>query len=509
VNIESTVLPASWKIVRLGDICKTTSGGTPSRTRSDFYGGAIPWVKSGELCDGIVSIIEETITEEGLKNSSAKVFTKGSLLIALYGATVGKLGILSCDAATNQAVCGIFPSEVIETKYLFWYLRSIRSELIDKGQGGAQPNISQGIVKEIQVPLAPLNAQHKVVAEIEKQFSRLDEAIASLKRIQANLKRYKAAVLKAAVEGKLTEQWRKDHPAVEPADQLLKRILTERRPKWEESVGAKQGVSASPGFGAVGINNGDCNKGEAGESFASPLPQMKTKGIKPKDDSWKKRYKEPAGPDTNNLPELPEGWVWIRLGALQVDVFDGPFGSNLKSTDYVSNGVRVIRLENIGSREFIDGKESFVTEQKYEQLKKHTVGHGDIIFSSFVANETRVVMLPGHIKKAINKADCFCVRINDEAINKRYIETFLATRTAYEQLVGEVHGATRPRINTTQLKDCHVSMPPLAEQNEIVSELDRRLSVTEELETTIETNLKRAERLRQMILQQAFSGGLV
>jgi type I restriction enzyme S subunit len=211
VSKESTGLPASWKIARLGDICKTTSGGTPSRTRSDFYGGSIPWVKSGELCDGIVSEIEETITEEGLKNSSAKVFTKGSLLIALYGATVGRLGILSRDAASNQAVCGIFPSEAIETKYLFWYLRSIRSDLIDKGQGGAQPNISQGIVKDIEVPLAPLTDQIKIVAEIEKQFSRLDEAVASLKRIQANLKRYKAAVLKAAVEGKLTEEWRKNN----------------------------------------------------------------------------------------------------------------------------------------------------------------------------------------------------------------------------------------------------------------------------------------------------------
>lgn len=106
-----TGLPSTWKIVRRGDICKTTSGGTPSRTRSDFYGGSIPWVKSGELCDGIVSENEETITEEGLKNSSAKIFKTGSLLIALYGVTVGKLGILSRNAATNQAVCGIFPSE--------------------------------------------------------------------------------------------------------------------------------------------------------------------------------------------------------------------------------------------------------------------------------------------------------------------------------------------------------------------------------------------------------------
>jgi type I restriction enzyme, S subunit len=302
VSDKLMMLPSSWKIIRLGDICKTTSGGTPSRTREDYYGGTIPWVKSGELCDGIVSEIGESITDEGLKNSSAKVFTKGSLLIALYGATVGKLGILSRDASTNQAVCGIFPSEAIETKYLFWYLRSIRSELIDKGQGGAQPNISQGIVKDIQIPLAPLKDQQQIIAEIEKQFSRLDEAIASLKRIQANLKRYKAAVLKAAVEGKLTEQWRKDHPDVEPANQLLKRILAERRANWE----------------------------------AEELAKMKAKGIKPKDDSWKKKYKEPADPDTSNLPELPEGWLWVSLESIS-DVID-PNPSH-RMPKYVSKGI--------------------------------------------------------------------------------------------------------------------------------------------------------------------------
>ena len=502
-------LPKKWKWVPLGEILTNIiGGGTPSKSNPSYWQGKIPWltIKDMRTRRPIDSI--DHISEAAVKESSTNIIPADTVIIATR-VGLGKVVRAPYDATINQDLKALIPKAGIDKSYLEYWIVSIADYLESIGSGTTVKGIRLETLREIPFPLAPPEAQKQIVAEIEKQFSRLDEAVASLKRIQANLKRYKAAVLKAAVEGKLTEQWRKGHPDVEPADQLLKRILTERRPKWEESVGAKQGVSASPGFGAVGINNGDCNKGEAGESFASPLPQMKTKGIKPKDDSWKKRYKEPAGPDTNNLPELPEGWVWIRLGALQVDVFDGPFGSNLKSTDYVSNGVRVIRLENIGSREFIDGKESFVTEQKYEQLKKHTVGHGDIIFSSFVANETRVVMLPGHIKKAINKADCFCVRINDEAINKRYIETFLATRTAYEQLVGEVHGATRPRINTTQLKDCHVSMPPLAEQNEIVSELDRRLSVTEELETTIETNLKRAERLRQMILQQAFSGGLV
>lgn len=375
----------------------------------------------------------------------------------MYGATVGKLGILNREAATNQAVCAIFPSEVLDNKYLFWYLRAVRSDLVSQAVGGAQPNISQGILREIPIPLAPPEQQIRIVAEIEKQFSRLDEAVANLKRVKANLKRYKAAVLKAAVEGKLTEEWRKKNPDVEPADKLLERILAERREKWQ-------------GRG---------------------------------------KYKEPVAPDISGLPKLPEGWVWARLGSLPVDVFDGPFGSNLKSSDYVPAGVRVIRLENIGSREFVNCKESFVTEQKYEQLKKHEVRHGDIIFSSFVSNETRVVMLPEHIEKAINKADCFCVRVNGNVINKRYLEAFLATRTAYEQLVGEVHGATRPRINTTQLKESLIPIPPKDEQVEIVSQISAVLSIVEVAEAEIERNHQRADCLCQSILKKAFSGQLV
>ncbi len=125
--------------------------------------------------------------------------------MALYGATVGKLGILTRPAATNQAVCAIFPPPDLDTKFLFWFLRFKRSELIAQAVGGAQPNISQGIVRDLKIPLLPLDQQKRIVAEIEKQFSRLDEAVANLKRVKANLKRYKAAVLKAAVEGRLVE----------------------------------------------------------------------------------------------------------------------------------------------------------------------------------------------------------------------------------------------------------------------------------------------------------------
>jgi type I restriction enzyme S subunit len=192
-----------WKTVRLGDIAKTTSGGTPRRDRPHFYGGNIPWVKSGELGDRVVYETAETITEEALKSSNAKVFPKGTLCIALYGATVGKLGILGIDAATNQAVCAVFPPKELDTRYLYRFFESKRRELVEQGKGGAQPNISQGIIRDTKIPLPPVPEQRRIVDEIEKQFTRLEAGVTALRRLQANLNRYRAAVLQAACEGRL------------------------------------------------------------------------------------------------------------------------------------------------------------------------------------------------------------------------------------------------------------------------------------------------------------------
>lgn len=197
-------MPKGWKLVKLGDICFTTSGGTPSRRNHKFYGGNIPWVKSGELDKGLILDTEEKITEEAVKQSSAKVFPKGTLLIALYGATIGKLAFLGVDAATNQAICGIYQNENIDTKFLYNLLFHKKQDLVNQGIGGAQPNISQTILKNLEIPLPPLSTQHLIVAKIEELFSELDKGIEDLKLAQQQLKTYRQSVLKWAFEGKLT-----------------------------------------------------------------------------------------------------------------------------------------------------------------------------------------------------------------------------------------------------------------------------------------------------------------
>lgn len=193
----------NWKKEPLGKICKTTSGGTPSRKNQSYYqNGTIPWVKSGELENNIITTSEEFITEEGLLNSSAKIFPAGTLLIALYGATIGKLAFLGIDAATNQAVCGIFQNENVSLKYLYYYLLFQRPNLIKQGVGGAQPNISQTILKKLEISYPDsITEQQRIVARIEELFSELDKAVDTLKTTKEQLEVYRQAVLKDAFSG--------------------------------------------------------------------------------------------------------------------------------------------------------------------------------------------------------------------------------------------------------------------------------------------------------------------
>lgn len=159
------------RTLKIADFCETGSGGTPSRARaSEFYdNGVIPWVKSGELAFGEVNYTEEKITEAALANSSAKLIAPGSLLIAMYGATVGQVARLRIAAATNQAVCHIKPDEnACSPEYLYWYLRSSKESLLKQRVGGAQPNISQGIIRDMKVPLPPLAEQERIAGILDK-----------------------------------------------------------------------------------------------------------------------------------------------------------------------------------------------------------------------------------------------------------------------------------------------------------------------------------------------------
>ena len=360
----------------------------------------------------------------------------------------------------------------------------------------------------IDIPIPPFNEQHRIVAKIEELFSELDKGIEALKIARAQLKVYRQALLKHAFEGKLTAQWRAENPAkLETADALLKRIQQARAQRYQQQLAEWANQSPSVPLLQRGKPTSAATSSPLSSSLAHPPLKKGGRGdLKPKSP-------KPLPPLTKEelaeLPELPEGWAWTRLGNTNVEISDGPFGSNLKSSDYVDSGVRVVRLENIGSLKFIEDKESFVTEEKYELLKRHSVTTGDIVFSSFIIENVRVALVPPSITKAINKADCFCVRFSGETLSNIFAVLFLSTRHVYKQLESLIHGVGRPRINTTQLKDVVIPVCSAAEQQVIIAEIESRLSEVDQLELTLTTSLQQAEALRQSILKKAFAGLLV
>jgi len=416
----SGVLPPNWTVTMLSEVADWSSGGTPKATEAKYYNGDIPWLVIMDLNNEIVTKSAKKITQLGLENSSAKWVDIGSVMVAMYG-SIGKLGIAGIKCTTNQAIA--FTTRIwgaIPNKYIFYYLQYNAPELLKIGQGGAQKNISQSILKMFPFLLPPLNEQKRIVAKLDAIMPRIDSAKKRLEKIPAILKRFRQSVLTAAVTGKLTEKWREEHPGMA---------------EWEDMI-----------LHDVISNNG---------------------------------------------------------------IFDGPFGSNIKTSDYVDSGVRVIRLENIEHLEFLEEKAAYISDEKYETLLKHTVNEGDIIFSSFISERLRACILPQLTTKAIAKADCFCIRVNAEKSIAKFLLLALVSFDSYKKLIDQVHGATRPRVNLTQLKRLLLSIPPFDEQKEIVRQVDKLFALADKVEEHYQKARVQVDALAQSVLAKAFRGELV
>lgn len=188
-----------WPTSRLGDEVETTSGGTPSRRKPHFFQGSIPWVKSGEVAQGVVNDTGEHISEEALTASSTKLMPPGTVLLAMYGATVGAVGELGIEAATNQAVCCITPSATMSREYLIGLLKSMKDELVAKSAGGAQPNISQTIIRDLRVPVPPVSRQAAYAMRVEAVAAATERSRSSLSALDGLF----AAVQQRAFRGEL------------------------------------------------------------------------------------------------------------------------------------------------------------------------------------------------------------------------------------------------------------------------------------------------------------------
>ena len=201
-------------------------------------------------------------------------------------------------------------------------------------------------------------------------------------------------------------------------------------------------------------------------------------------------------------------WALRTVGSVCASISDGPFGSNLKSADYTSAGVQVVRLENIGHLFFDAEKETFISAEKYKTLSKHTLKKGDLLFSSFVDEEVRVCEFPiGTL--TINKADCFRLRVDETQCNRHFLLYRLACKSTYQSLKDQVHGATRPRINLTQLRGYEILLPPLAKQAEIVRRVEALFALADRIEAGCTAARTQAQRLTPLVLAKAFRGELV
>ena len=346
------------------------------------------------------------------------------------------------------------PHQGIDPRYVYYFVSSqgFRREAAHRMTGAVgQKRVPKSFLEEASIPVPRFDDQQWIVAEIEKQFSRLDEAVANLKRVKANLKRYKVAVLKAAVEGKLTEDWRKQHPDVEPASKLLERILAERRAKW----------------------------------------------------SGKGKYKELPIPDTTILPSFPLTWTWSSVETICSDVGDCPHST----PKWQATGRVCLRTTEFRSGRLDLSDVRYVSQATYEaRIQRLTPRENDIVYSREGGILGLACMIPARLNPCLGQR---MMLLRSHALfSPNLLMYWLNSPDLLARVRSLTGGSASPHLNVGEVKSFPVPVTPVAEQNAIVAEVERRLSVIEELEATAEANFTRADRLRQSILSGAFSGKL-
>jgi type I restriction enzyme S subunit len=342
----------------------------------------------------------------------------------------------------------------MDAKYIYYYVSSQtfrnKAERYMTGAVG-QKRVSTTYLKQSTIPVAPPDQQKRIVAEIEKQFSRLDEAVANLKRIKANLKRYKAAVLKAAVEGRLVETEaelaRREGRSYETGAQLLQRILETRRSHWQ----------------------------------------------------GKGKYKEPAAPDTTGLPELPEGWVWATSLAACEQVVD----CHNKTAPYTASGIMLVRTTNIRDGKLLLDEVRYVDQPTYEFWSKRCPPEpGDVLFTREAPMGEAAVIQPG-VKLCMGQR--MMLMRPSSAINAGFLLYSLMSPVIRQVIERTAVGSGVKHLRVGDVELLPIPIPPILEQQRIVAEVDRRLSLVHEIEGQANFNFIRTARLRQSILKNAFS----
>ncbi|MHB1053643.1 MAG: restriction endonuclease subunit S [Thiobacillus sp.] len=451
-------IPSDWKWVSIADVGKVITGNTPPTKDESNYGNFIPFVKPPALTDKGIRSTPEGLSETGVRSS--RTLPAGAVLVSCIGG-LGKTGIAKVPVAFNQQINAIVFDQRVIPEFGFYYAQTLKPWLHGVSSATTLPIVNKGKFQRAPFPLAPLDQQKCIVEEIEKQFSRLDEAVANLKRVKANLKRYKAAVLKAAVEGRLVEteaeRARREGRSFETGAQLLQRILEIRRSQW------------------------------------------KGKG----------KYKEPAAPDTTDLPELPEGWVWASPDQLAESadnsICAGPFGTIFKAKDFRPSGIPIIFLRHVAPGRYLNHKPGFMDVNKWHELfQPYSVYGGELLITKLGEPPGVCAIYPEGVGPAMVTPDVIKLSVNADVVLPRYLMHYFNSETARRFSTGAAFGTTRLRLTIPIFRGMPVPLPPFKEQQEIVAEIDRSLSLADEAEDQVNTNLKRSEILRRCVLQRSF-----
>jgi type I restriction enzyme S subunit len=476
-------LPKGWVTTTLGELADVIRGVTykKEQAKASSSKGLVPLLRATNISqeldfDELVYVPERNV-------SDLQMLRQGDVVIAASSGSksvVGKAAILKSEwIGTFGAFCAaVRPNQGIAAQYLASYMqtREYRSYISTCSAGVNINNLKASDLSSFELLLAPRPEQDRIVAEIEKQFTRLDAATAALKRVQANLKRYRASVLKAACEGRLVpteaEVAREEGRDYEPAEKLLQRILRERRARWESDTVAK----------------------------------MIAAGKRPTDGRWKQKYKEPSAPDTSNLPALPEGWCWASLEQLTTLITSGSRGWG---DSYSEAGPLFVRAQDIKTDSLNLDFVARVDLQTDSEGTRTRIFRNDILVTITGANVTKTALVTLDIEEAYVSQHVGLVRPVLPQI-AAYLYTWIVSPSqGRKELLRLAYGAGKPGLNLENLRTLWVALPPIAEQIRLENETERLLSTAIAVESNVQHQIVKTSRARNGILQSAFTGQLV
>ena len=474
--------PDGWTLARLSDLGGWCGGGTPSKSRSEYWTkGTIPWVSPKDMKVPRIHSTGDRITMSALEDSACAVLKSGAVLVVTRSGILQHtlpVAVTEVPVAINQDIKALLPLKGVSPDYIAYAFRRFANEILrDCSKDGVTvQSVEFPRLLEFTIPIAPTNEQLRVVEVTDALLSKLDAAVAALERVRENLKRYRASVLKAAVEGRLVpaeaDLARKEGRDFEPASMLLERILAERRRRWEESE----------------------------------LARMKAAGKPLKDDHWKSKYKEPVAPDTSTLPQLPTGWCWTSLDQLNSGSRSSAYGVLQPGSDF-ENGVPLVRVGDINDG-LVETENLKRINPEISANYTRTIIQGGELLMSLVGSIGRTAVAPEALAGA-NTARAVGVVPLGRLINAHWVETWFRNPDKIADMTGKAHEVARKTLNLEDVRKAWVALPAADEQSRITTEVEFRESVAREIEHSIEASVLRCDRLRQSILKWAFEGRLV